>query len=275
MKDGYTWSGGPWFAKWNKGDSIVLTPNPKYWGPKPHLDKVVFQFESDTAAEFQAFKSGQVDAIYPHPELDTVDAIKAGLPDANTQYNSGETGTVEALWYNNQAFPFNSKAVRQAVGYAIDRDTIVNKLFGPLGVTKAANSLNPYVVGAYSDQNAWSNYHLDLGKVNSLMTGDGWKKGSDGIWAKGGKKAAFTIQSTTGNKRRELTEEIMQPELKAAGFDMTDQEHEARRPVRQGGPAGNYQIMALLRAELTSISPGPVLDPVQQEHPDRQERPHR
>ena len=25
------------------------------------------------------------------------------------------------------------------------------------------------------------------------MTGDGWKKGADGIWAKGGKKAAFTI----------------------------------------------------------------------------------
>ena len=88
MKDGYTWSGGPWFAKWNKGDSIVLTPNPKYWGPKPHLDKVVFKFETDTAAEFQAFKSGQVDAIYPQPQLDVVDAIKAGLPDAHTQYNA-------------------------------------------------------------------------------------------------------------------------------------------------------------------------------------------
>ena len=65
LKDGYTWSGGPWFAKWNKGESIVLTPNPKYWGPKAHLDKVMFKFEADTAAEFQAFKSGQVDAIYP------------------------------------------------------------------------------------------------------------------------------------------------------------------------------------------------------------------
>ena len=32
MKDGYTWSGGPWFAKWNKGDSIVLTPNAELLG---------------------------------------------------------------------------------------------------------------------------------------------------------------------------------------------------------------------------------------------------
>src|SRR5262249_1420635 len=76
LKNGYTWSGGPWFAKWNKGDSIVLTPNPKYWGPKPHLDKVTFKFEADTAAEFQAFRSHQIDAMYPQPQIDVVDAIK-------------------------------------------------------------------------------------------------------------------------------------------------------------------------------------------------------
>ena len=64
----------------------------------------MFKFETDTAAEFQAFKSGQVDAIYPQPQLDVVDAIKAGLPDANTQYEP-KTGTVEALWFNNAAVP--------------------------------------------------------------------------------------------------------------------------------------------------------------------------
>ena len=69
----------------------------------------------------------------------------------------------------------------------------MNKLFGALGVTKAANSLNPFVIADYSNPNAWANYELDLDKVNSLMTGDGWAKGSDGIWAKGGKRAAFTI----------------------------------------------------------------------------------
>src|SRR5260221_486346 len=37
MKNGYTWSGGPWIAKWTKGDNITLTPNANYWGKKPHL----------------------------------------------------------------------------------------------------------------------------------------------------------------------------------------------------------------------------------------------
>jgi len=254
LKDGYTWSGGPWFAKWNKGNNIVLTPNPKYWGPKPHLDKVVFTIESDTAAEFQAFKSGQVDAIYPQPQLDVVDEIKAGLTGAHSQYNAN-TGTVEALWPNVQKFPFDSLAVRQAFAYAIDRGAIVKKLFGALGVTAPANSLNPSILKDYSDQNAFAGYQLDLGKVNSLMTGDGWKKGGDGVWAKNGKRAAFTITTTSGDKRRELTEEIIQPQLKAAGFDMAIKNTTADNLFGQLLPAGNYDL-SLYGQSVTGLIPG-------------------
>jgi peptide/nickel transport system substrate-binding protein len=254
LKDGYTWSGGPWIAKWNKGVSIVLTPNTNYWGPKPHLDKVVFQFETDTAAEFQAFKSGQVQAIYPQPQIDVVDEIQQGLPDAHTQYQS-QTASVEAIWMNNGAFPFNSVPVRQAIGYAIDRKTIVKKLFGPLGVTEPANSLNPYVLKDYSDQNAFAGYSLDLSKVNSLMTGAGWAKGSDGIWAKDGKRASFSIATTAGNKRRELTEEIIQPELKAAGFDMSIKNTSADNLFGKVIVQGTYQ-MAIFAQSVTGLIPG-------------------
>ena len=41
--------------------------------------------------------------------------------------------------------------MRQAIGYSIDRDAIVKKLFGDLGVTSAANSLNPFVIADYSN----------------------------------------------------------------------------------------------------------------------------
>jgi peptide/nickel transport system substrate-binding protein len=254
LKDGYTWSGGPWFAKWNKGDSIVLTRNTKYWGPQSKLDKVVFKFQSDTAAEFQAFKSGQVDAIYPAPQIDVVDQINAGLTGAKSDFNA-VTGTIEALWPNVQKFPFDSKAVRQAFAYSIDRAAIVKKLFGPLGVSAPPNSLNPGILKDYSDQNAFAEYHRDLGKVTSLMTGDGWKKGNDGIWAKNGKRAEFTIATTSGDKRRQLTEEIMQPQLKSAGFDMTIKNTSADNLFGQLLPEGNYEL-ALYGSGVTGLVPG-------------------
>jgi len=253
LKNGYSWSGGPWFAKWDKNVSITLTPNPRYWGDKPHLDKVVFKFQPDTAAEFQAFKSHQVDAIYPQAQIEVVDAIKQGLPDANTAYNS-ETGSIEALWFNLGRAPFDSKPFRQAIGYSIDRDALVNKLFGELGVSKAANSLNPPVVADYSNPDAWSYYQPNQDKVDELMTGDGWTKGDDGIWEKDGKRAEFTIVTTAGNKLRELTEQIIQPMLKQAGFDMKIKNTTLDDLLDQMS-VGNYQV-TLLGQTLTSITPG-------------------
>ena len=128
MKNGYDWSGGPWFFKWDKGVSVTLTPNPKWYGPKPTIKKVIFKILADTAAEFQAFKSGEVSAIYPQPEPSAIASIKGGLEGTKTLYTA-DTGNVEALWMNNAKFPFNSVAVRQAVAYSIDRDAIVKRLY--------------------------------------------------------------------------------------------------------------------------------------------------
>ena len=253
LKNGYSWSGGPWFAKWDKGVGVTLTPNPRYWGDKPKLDKVNFVFEKDTASEFQAFQSGQVQAIYPQPQIDTVDAIAAGLNDANHQYNAN-TAAIEGLWFNLSKPPFDSLAVRQAVGYAVDRDAIVNRLFGKLGVTKAVNSLNPAVIAAYSDPNAWARYGLDLAKVTSIMTGAGWAKGSDGIWAKGGQRASFTVNTTAGNKRRELTEEFLQQEFKVAGFEMKI-DNSGDLFDTHVNPDGNFQA-AIYGQQLTGLTPG-------------------
>lgn len=252
MANGYDWSGGPYLAEWDKGVSVTLTPNDKYWGPKAK-STIVFKFLADTAAEFQAFQSGEVSAIYPQPQLDAVDAINAGLPDAKS-YVTADTGNVEALWINNEAPPFDDVAVRQAFAYAIDRNAIVKRLFGGLGVTKAVNSLNPPILSAYSDPNAYAGYGLDLKKVAVLMKGAGWAK-ADGVWEKDGEKAELTIKSTTGNKRRELTEQILQAQLKAAGFDLTIENQAAADLFGEQLPAGDYQL-ALYAQVATSLEPG-------------------
>jgi len=253
MKNGYDWSGGPWIAKWTKGDNITLTPNANYWGDKPHLSKVVFKFEADTASEFQAFKSNQVQAIYPQPQLDVVDAIGSGIPNANTATNAN-TAYVEALWINNSKPLFSDEKVREALGYAIDRDGIVKQLFGKLGVDKAAQSINPFAIQDYSDQQAFAGYKLDLAKVTSIMTADGWTK-SGGVWTKNGQKAQFTLQTTSGNKRRDLTARVMQQELSTAGFTMKIDEVSADTLFGTNGPKGLYDV-ALYASGLTALTPG-------------------
>jgi peptide/nickel transport system substrate-binding protein len=254
MKDGYTWSGGPFkIQTWDKGVRIVLVPNPNYWGPKPKLAKVTFRFLTDTAAEFQAFQGGEVSAIYPSPEPDVVRTLKRGVSGASTVFNA-DTGNIEALWMNNSVFPFDSVKVRQAVAYAIDRAAIVRLLFAPLGVTHPTNSLNPPILAPYSDQHAFAGYHRDLRKVDQLMTADGWQK-SGGIWQKNGRAAQFSIQSTAGDKRRELIEQILQQQLHDAGFTLTVDNKDANSLFGQILPAGNFQL-GLYADVVTDLDPG-------------------
>ena len=220
MVDGYSWSGGPWIIEsWEKGQSITLVPNDNYWGEKPKLDKVVFQFTADTAAAFQAFKSGQLDALYPTPQLDAIDQIKAGLPGARVQVQTA-SGNLEAIWMNNERPGLDSKAVRQALSYSIDRAAIVERVYGPLDVSQPAQSFYPPILSAFGGQD-FSVYTLDLAKVDALMTGDGWAKDGEGIWAKDGTQAAFTITTIAGNLRRELMQQVLQQQLQAAGFKLT------------------------------------------------------
>jgi len=254
MKNGYSWSGGPWIAKWQKGLSVTLTPNPNWYGTKPTIQKVIFKIIADTAAEFQAFKAGEVLAIYPQPLPSAIAAIKGNIPNTKSSVNA-ETATVEALWMNNTKFPLDSTAVRQAIGYSIDRDAIVKALFGELGVNKAWQSLNPPISAKYADTTAWSDYTPQPGKVTSLMTGDGWKKNGSGGWAKGGKTASLTVVTTAGNKQRELIEQVMQKQLGDNGFKLTIANKSADDLFGTILGAGTYQL-SIYGSSGTSVNPG-------------------
>ncbi len=254
IANGYTWSGGPWkLDHWTKGTEWVIVPNENYWGEKPKLDKVIFKFISDTSAEFQAFKAGEVLGIYPQPQLDAVDQINAGLPNAKAQYTD-QTGNAEGLWMNAGKAPFDDLNFRVAVAYSIDRDAIVNRLFGGLGVTKALQTMTAPILAPFASTNAFAQYKKDLTKVNEAMTKSGWTKGSDGIWEKDGQKAAFEMKTTSGNKRRELTEQILQQDLKEAGFTMTINNQAAGDLFGDQLPKGDFQI-ALYAQVLTSFYP--------------------
>ena len=253
MGNGYDFSGGPWLIEeWNKGVEVVLVPNENYWGEVPKLDSVTFRFITDTAAEFQAFQAGEVEMIYPQPQLDVIDAINQGI-DGNSAF-SAETGNLEALWMNNAAFPFDSQAVRQAFGYAIDRDAVVEALFGGIDITEASQSLNPPILTQFADQEAFSDYTLDLEQVDTLMEGDGWTKNGQGIWEKDGQAADISFITTAGNARRELTQQVIQEQAREAGFNITIDNQEAGTFFGQTLPNGDYQL-GLYAQVATTLDP--------------------
>jgi len=254
MKDGYTWSGGPWkIEKWEKGVAVTLVPNEEYFGPKARLDRVVFRFFTDTASELAAFRQKEVLAICPKPQVEVMDALDAGGFDA-TQIITTRTADYEALWMHNARAPLDRQAVRQAIGYALDRDAIAKALFGSIGVDAASQSLQAPILDRYGDPEAFGGYARNVDRVRTLLTGDGWTKGSDGVWVRAGQRAWLNLTTTLGDKRRELTEELLKQQLEEAGFELTVANQPAEQLFGTTLPAGDFQL-ALYAPVLTDLDP--------------------
>jgi peptide/nickel transport system substrate-binding protein len=239
MKDGYTWSGGPWkIDHWTKGVEVEIVPNPNYWGKKPNLASVTFRFITDTAAEQQDFKSGQVVATYPQAQPGQ-EALK-GTP--GTSFDAVSGLDFEGLWFNTAKAPLDNVSVRQALAYATDRNAIVQQLFAPIqpDIKPIQSFFTPGFGSLYTTP--FSKYSLDLSKVSSLMTSAGYAKDGSGIWAKGGQEVSLEVKTTTGNKRRLLTGQILQSEWQAAGFKLALTPEKAGVLFGQDLPSGNFQV---------------------------------
>jgi peptide/nickel transport system substrate-binding protein len=214
-----TWSGGPFkIASYTKDQTLTLVPNDKWWGEKPHLDQLVVRFGIDTGAVPQALQNKEIDLAYPQPQIDLVQKIKA-VPGVKAEIAYG-------LSYEHIDFNFHNehlavKEVRQAIAYALDRDDIVNRTVKQFddGGKRLDNRI--WLTGQPEYEAHGKDYaKKNVAKAEELLKKAGYVKGSDGIYAKDGKKLSLRIGTTGGNALREQTEQLIQSQLKAAGIDI-------------------------------------------------------
>jgi peptide/nickel transport system substrate-binding protein len=211
---------GPYkLASYTKGQTLTLVRNPTFWGKQPSVDKIVFRFITVTDSEIQAIRGGEVDAIYPQPQLQLA-ALKTqrGL---KTETNAG--ATLEHLDINTGTKSGNpllqQKWFRQAIAYSIDRPGMVTQLFRTLNPgLKPLNNLSFTSQQRYY-QASFARYTKNLNKVAALFRAHSCAKAGDGIYSCGGQRASVRIATTAGNRLRELAVEILQAQAKAAGIE--------------------------------------------------------
>jgi ABC-type transport system substrate-binding protein len=156
---------------WEQGVQIVLTRNDSYWGDRAASERVVIQWEPESAARLLQLRAGTVDAadnLAPTDEAAiAADALLALLtrPGFNTFY----------LNFNNRYAPVSDVRVRQAIAIALDRQRIVD-LFYPSGSTLATH-VPPCVIDGACVGDAW--YEQDLVAARALLADAGYPNGID------------------------------------------------------------------------------------------------
>jgi peptide/nickel transport system substrate-binding protein len=118
-------------------DHVTVTRNADYWGEAPYYDEVTFRIVPDAATRESLMLAGQVD-LAVLPPLTDLAALDAN-PDV--EVIMGNSARLIFIGINTTSEYFDDPRVRQALNYAVDQDTIVEKVM--LGNAKPVVSPMP------------------------------------------------------------------------------------------------------------------------------------
>ncbi|WJY27664.1 MULTISPECIES: ABC transporter substrate-binding protein [Sporosarcina] len=189
---------GPFkFVEWKANDSITIEKNEDYWQEGlPKLDKVVFRSIPDNAARLNALTAGEIDLA---DGINPSDGEKIEN-DSNLQLFERPSMNVGYLGLTVTRPPFDKKEVRQAMNYAIDKQTIIDSFFE--GRAELAKNPMPSSISGYNDE--IEEYEYNPEKAKELLKQAGLEDGFEmELWAMpvprpympDGTKVAEVIQS--------------------------------------------------------------------------------
>ena len=218
-----TYSGGPYkISGYVKDQSITEVPNPKWYGsPKPALSKLVFRIITDQTQEPTALQNNEVQAIYPQPNQDLVDAVSK-IQGVSTYIGKG------LVW---EHFDFNEKnqflkdqTLRTAIFTAINRQDIINRTIGSFvsGAKPLGNHM--YVPGqpGYKDNvTSTKQGSGDVAAAKKMLTDAGYKGVGSNLMTPSGQHVQFRCTYSEGNANRQTECQVVQTTLKELGIDVT------------------------------------------------------
>jgi peptide/nickel transport system substrate-binding protein len=151
-----------------RGQQVIFTANPKYWDGAPKLQQLVLKPIPDESARIAALRSGQVNWIEA-PGPDDID----GLTSAGYQVLTNSYDHVWPWILDMSKKPLNNLKVRQAMEYAIDRQTMATSLLH--GTADPAYQVAPRASLAYNPANNVFSYNV--AKAKQLLTEAGYPNG--------------------------------------------------------------------------------------------------
>jgi len=204
-------------VEWHKGSSITLVANPHYWRGPPKLKTIEYHIIPNDETLITQLRTHEIDFTYGAsqsqvPELRTIEGVNVDL----------NPFTLFAMLAYNISRPMLSDVrVRQALAYATDRTSIINK--AAHGVPVPSDSDQPAFLWAYNANVA--KYPYDPARAGALLDAAGWKLGADGYRYKDGKKLELTAAGTAGSAIDRAVFGVVQQNWKAVGVDLIEKQY--------------------------------------------------
>ena len=210
---------GPFkFQEWRQGESVTLVRNDDYHGKVPYLDSYVLLIWPDQTSVVNALLNDEIDAAGLEPaDIAAVEGAPgiqvAHYPTRSFTYYEFNLDTeVTTLWQDQR--------VRQAMLYALDRESIVNDIL--LGYAEVAQGTQPVVSYAYAPDQITTNYAYDPERATELLAEAGWTDtDGDGIVDMDGRALSFEFLYPAGSPTSDQIVAYIQDAWAAIGIETT------------------------------------------------------
>lgn len=129
-------------VSWDKDDNITFKARDDYWGDEPAWQEVTVVFRPEASVRLAALSSDEVDiALDLPPELAT----------SAPQVISAPQALSTLLRVNSLQGPLQDLRLREALNYAIDRESLVENVYGGFAVMPQAQIMVNTALGFNSD----------------------------------------------------------------------------------------------------------------------------
>ncbi|MBQ9827909.1 MAG: ABC transporter substrate-binding protein [Lachnospiraceae bacterium] len=193
---------GPFkFESYTPGQKLILVKFDDYWQPgKPYLDSVEFKIIANMETAYTQLQSGSID-ILNYLTIDQVESL------SKDKFNvvTGSMNLIHALYLNNDYEPLRDVRVRQAICYAVNRDSINEFLFG--GESTIIGAPMPKKIARYYNADVADAYPYDPAKAKELLKQAGYEDGFE-----------LVIQVPSSYSQHVATAQIIVEDLKAVGI---------------------------------------------------------
>ncbi|MEP6947045.1 MAG: ABC transporter substrate-binding protein [Acidobacteriota bacterium] len=170
QKDKPVGSGPFKFVSFDASQNIVeLAANTDYWDGPPKIQKLRVKTVTDANSLQAELTTGGVD-IAANPSNLPPDTLRSLGNSPNLKIDQSDGSNIQYLVFNTQSPPLNNPKIRQAIGYAIDRQKIVSELL--FDQAKVANSILPTQSWAYTPG---TEYKYDPAKAKQLLQEAGYR----------------------------------------------------------------------------------------------------
>ncbi len=231
---------GPFmYTSWKRGYEVELAANPSYFRGRPKLDRIIFRIVPDRNTVLTLLATHELDLWLP---------VAAGYANRVGALPGIDVLRQPSYIYDHIDMNFTrpalaDPAVREALRYATDRATLLEKVRHGFGVLQE---------GAIAPDHPLFDRSIplvpfDLAKANELLDRAGWVRGTDGIRAKNGVRLAFEWASSAGAPDLDVQLELIRQWWQQIGVSFEVHRYESSvlfGPPGTGGvlATGHYDI---------------------------------